>query len=217
MLNSEIFGARVLRGAFFAADESGNGGGGEAPAGAGGADEANAWRRRHDAKERELRAVASELDGLRREREGREAQGMSEAQKAARRAEEAEARASQAERNLMARDIAAEMGLPYGASKFIGGQSEEEMRASAGELKGLGVGDPIRPSGTFPTLRPSGTSPKGEEIAYSAAIGSASAPARAVELPVDDQIAAAYKSGNQAEAIRLKRMKAGLGVGSQQG
>ena len=133
MLNSEIFGARILRGAFFAADEGGNGGGGAEPAAGGGADEANAWRRRHDAKERELQAVASELDGLRREREGREASGVSEAQKASRRAEEAEARASQAERNLMARDIAAEMGLPYGASKFIGGQSEEEMRVSAGE------------------------------------------------------------------------------------
>ncbi len=124
---------------------------------------------------------------------------MSEAQKASRRAEEAEARGISGGAEFDGAGYRRRDGLPYGASKFIGGQSEEEMRVSAGELKGLGWESPPRPLRRFapPPL-------KGRDFGNSTAIVSASAPARAVELPVDDQIAAAYKSGNQAEAIRFE-------------
>jgi uncharacterized protein YdcH (DUF465 family) len=101
-------------------------------------------------------------------------------------ADEATADANKAKADTLRLQVVVETGLDAGAVEFLTGTDEETLRAQAGKLKGM-MGSTGTRAGTL-------TNPGGNQ-----------------QPSIDEQIAAAQKAGNTAEAIRLKREKAGLG------
>lgn len=146
----------------------------------------NAWRRKFEDAEKENKAL-KEAEQKRKDAE------LSELEREKKRADDATAEAATAKAEALRLRIANEKGVPKEAVALLTGADEATLTAQADAIIALKGNAPPAPA---PPVRG----------------GTQTNPGTTPPAGIDERITAAYKSGHNTEAIRLKRVKAGLGV-----
>ena len=124
-----------------------------------------------------------------------EAAKKTDSEKVAARLAELEGQVKAAQREALVHKLAAENKVKPDAYDLIAGDTPEAIKASIERLVMLGV-----------TIDATTTIKPPVKVGDSTKPGTTGAPS------IQEQITAAYKSGNNLEAIRLKRLEAGVGI-----
>jgi hypothetical protein len=136
-----------------------------------------------DSTSQQLKKVQDELAATRLELQKIKDAELSEVERLKKHAAELEERAARSERESLRRRVAQEENVPVEALEYLSGNDEESLRGSAQRLVTL-IGSKA-----------------------SAAAGSRTQPAAGQAPTMDEQIAAAERSGNRILSISLKNQK----------